>query len=273
MTDNNMFGEFETLEDDDISSLDGESLTVLNIDDNIVTIEENKQSFGKRKLFCAITVLLCLIGTTSILILFSRPNYHKNIDAFFKGIIDYFLELSLTPWILVPFVVALFFFILTIVFLSKIDKSARRMPSGSFLYKRVGLCFENHIALRFLPAFITMVYFICGGVMAFFEKEISFNPQSYFPIPILNGSGELLNFIYVTLCAFSLFLVAAEGIISSCPIGAVLHIPAVMVANIFLILAGVTIAFVFINLISALFQIAAAVLVIFVVILVGIKRK
>lgn len=273
MTDNNMFSKVETLEDDDISSLDTENLTVLNIGENIVTIEENKQSYGKRKLFCVITVLLCLMGTIGILILFSRPDHHKNIDAFFKRIIDYFHELSMTPWILVPFAVALFFFILTIGFLSKIDKSTRCIPSGSFLYKRVGLSFENHIALRFLPAFITLGYFFCGGIMAFFEKGISFDPQSYFPLLVLNGEGEVLNFVYVILCSFSVCLVVADGIISSGPLGAILHIPTVIVANIFLILAGVAIAFVLITLVGVVFKVIISIIFIFILLKVGLRRK
>lgn len=202
-----------------------------------------------RRVGTAITLACCAAATIAMLAVFSRPYHHEKTDALFKQLIDFFVELWNTmPWGIVILAGALIVPLLGLLALPFWDILTRRAPAGSFLFDNVGLSFENRAGLRFVPSFLTIIYFIIAAFMKGADSSMSFDPPGYFPFTQSYSAGEWLNFVFVTLMLFSLFLVIAEGVISAGPWGMLIHIPVIIAANIYLIVLMTAIMFVAVTL-------------------------
>lgn len=204
----------------------------------------------------AITLLCCAVGTVVALILFSTPDFHENTDAFFKGLIDFLVEYFNTGWGgLLLIAGALAVPLLAILVLPLWDMLMTRIPLGDFLENHVGLCFDRHPGLRFLPAFITAIYFLIASFMG----DADFNPESYNPFAQQYSAGEWVNFVYMVLVVFSLLLVIAESAVSAGFWGMLLHIPVILAANIYIAVIVAELMFVATALLGFIGQIVAVV--------------
>lgn len=207
-----------------------------------------------------LTLACCIAGTVGILAAFSVPGHHENTDALFKSLIDFFVGLWNTmPWGIVMLAGALVFPILGLL-LSRWDRLTRKIPSGEFLYDRVGLSFERRAGLRFIPSFLMMLYLIIAAFMQGADSSVGFDPPGYFPFGQNYSAGEWLNFIFVTLVVFSLLLIIAEGVISAGPVGALLHISMILIANVYLTMLMVGIMFVCVSLLGFIGKVIMAVI-------------
>lgn len=196
-----------------------------------------------------ITLVCCAAGTIGMLAAFSLPNHHENTDALFKKLIDFFVGLWNTmPWGIVLLAGALIVPLLGLLALPFLDRLTRRAPAGSFLYDNVGLSLENRPGLRFVPSFLTVIYFIIAAFLQGADSSVSFDPPGYFPFTQSYSAGEWLNFVFVTLTLFSLFLVIADGVISAGPWGLLIHIPVILAANVYLVVLMTAIMFVVVTL-------------------------
>lgn len=208
-----------------------------------------------------IITLACCVGCTiGVLAAFSAPGHHERTDALFRSLIDFFVGVWNTmPWPIVMLAGALVFPILGLL-LSRWDRLTRNIPSGMFLYERVGLSMEERTGLRFIPSFLMMLYLLIAAFMQGADSTVSFDPPSYFPFGQEYGAGEWLNFIFMTLIVFSLFLIIAEGIVNAGPVGAIVHIPVILTANVYLTLLAVGIMFVCVALLGFIGKVIMAVM-------------
>ena len=206
-----------------------------------------------------ITLLCCAVITAGLLILFSQRDFHQNTDNMFRELINFSVTAWNTmPWGIVILISALALPLIGALALTPWDTLMRSAPGGRFLYDRIGLSFDGRPGLRFIPAFLTIVYLIVAGFMRNADSSVSFDPV-YNPF-MQHSAGEWLNIIFVTLTVFSLLLITAEGIINAGPFGMLLHIPVIMTANVFLVLLTVAILFVGVNLLGILWQIIMAII-------------
>lgn len=256
MEDDNELFSSDTLEDEELNPDD---LSVYDDSTVIVDTAEVKKVIGRRRLALVITLVCCFICTVATLAVFSRPNHHSNIDAFFKGVLDFFTKAWNTgPWGFVILGGGVAIPLVSLLVIPRWDVLTRRAPGGSFLYDNVGLCFERRIGFRFIPAFLTILYLVIAAFMRRFDNSASFDPPSYFPFGQHYSGGEWLNLVFVTLTVFSIFLVIAEGVISSGPWGMIIHIPVILAANVCLVAAMTAIMFVVVTLLGFLGQLIMA---------------
>lgn len=199
----------------------------------------------------AVTLACCAVGTAAALVLFSQPGFHEQTDEFFRQAIDFFVKLWNTmPWGFVILGCALAVPLLGLLALPYWDILTRRAPGGSFFYDRARPCLEINAGLRFLPAFLIIIYFVIAAFMQESDSGMSFDPASYIPFAESYAPGEILNFVFVTLTLFSLLLVISDGIISAGPWGMLLHIPVILAANVFLAVLMTGIMFVCVTLLG-----------------------
>lgn len=250
----------DTLEDVEV---DPDDLTLLDDSTVLVDVEEAKKIVGRRRLALAVTIICCFLGTIGALMLFSRPDFHENADKFARSIITPVTEwLNTMPWALIVFFGAALVIVLGFIALKPLDRLTRRIPSGEFLLEHVGLSFEGRKGiLRFLPGIVTTLYFAVGAFLRFLDPETDFNPESYNPLSQQYGLGEWANWLFMVLVVFTLLLVIAEGIVNGGPLGIIVHIPLIVLANICFAAFGVRVVAAAIQLIQiAIFLIAVPVI-------------
>ncbi len=231
MKDDKLFSLEDTFEDVEV---DPDDLTLLDDSTVLVDLEEAKKIVRGRKLALAVTIVLCILGTIGALMLFSQPNFHENADKFARSIITPVTGwLNTMPWALFVFFGAALVIVLGFIALKPLDRLTRRIPSGEFLLDHVDLSFEGRKGiLRFLPGIVTTLYFAVGAYLRVLDPETDFDPESYNPLSQEYGLGEWANWLFMVLAVFTLLLVIAEGIVNGGPLGIVLHIPLIVLANI-----------------------------------------
>lgn len=206
-----------------------------------VDIEKQEKT---RKIGLAVTLGCCLIGTIVTLIIFSQPGFHENTDNLFRSLISYFVNLwNTAPWGIVILIGALAVPLLGLFAVDPLDRITRRIPSGGFLLDHVKLSFEIKPGLRFLPAFMVIIYFVIGSFMLGDGNIVDFDPDSYNPFAYQYSAGEWVNWCFMVLTVFALFLIIAEGIVNAGALGIIIHIPVVLAANIYLTVLMVGIMF------------------------------
>ena len=219
---------------DSNAALDTDNLQIYEMSETM-DIQEIQKFVRRRKLGTVITVLVCLLGTICVLALFSRPAHHNETDSFFRMVLDFYNnKVNGTYWLLAVYVVGVLLLLVVVLgFLTRFDKFARRARGGSFLYDRVGLCFEGRMGLRFLPALVGVVYFVLAAVMRAQNEVMNFDPPTYFPIGQHYSAGQWLNFAFVTLEVFLILLVVADAFISAGPWGAIVHLAVILPLNVY----------------------------------------
>lgn len=246
-----LFVEDDLIDSDD--ELDPDNLQFYDVSETM-DLPEIQKFVRRRKFGTVMTVLACLFGTICVLALFSRPDHHSKTDAFFKKMIDLYHRVDGTLWSLVLVAVGILLVVVSIRFLPQFDQFTRRAPGGSFLYDRVGLCFEERKGLRFLPALVGIVYFVLAALLRWHDEELSFDPPTYFPIGQHYSSGEWLNFVFVTLGVFLILLVVAEAIISAGPWGAIVHLAVILPLNIYALVTVLSVLYAVIQLVGFFVQ-------------------
>ena len=210
-----------------------------------------------------IVLLCCLVGTIIALIFFSAPNFHENIDILFQDAISWVDGMwnsgTAAPFILLGCGIA--FPILGALAVTPLDSLLRCLPMGEFLTSRVKLGFDDAPGVRFLPAFLFIIYFIVGAFINGANSDADFNVENYNPFLQQYTAAEWVNWVFVVLAVFSLLLIIAEGVVNAGPIGVLIHLPIVIVANIYIVVLAVIILFVAVTLLGFIGKILAVALV------------
>lgn len=223
-----------------------------------------------RKIGSMIVLGCCFIGTVVMLILFSQPGFHENTDNMFRQIISFFVELWYTmPWGIILLISGLVVPLVGLLATSPLDRLTRRIPFCDLPLNYVRLSFEYHPGLRFLPAFVTIVYLVTGAFMQGADSGTDFDPDSYNPFAYQYSAGEWVNWCFMVLAVFAVFLIVAEGIVNAGWLGMVIHIPLVLAANVYLVVLFVGIMFVAVTLLGFIGKLLAAIAVLPVVAAMG----
>lgn len=169
-----------------------------------------------RKTGLGIVLGCCLVGTVVMLILFSQPDFHENTDNVFRQIISFFVGLWNTmPWGIILLISSLVVPLLGLLAVSPLDRLTRRIPFCDLPLNHVKLSFEYTPGLRFLPAFVTMIYLVIGAFMQGADSGTDFDPDTYNPFAYQYSAGKWVNWCFMVLAVFARFLVIAEGIVNA----------------------------------------------------------
>lgn len=212
-----------------------------------------EEKANKRGVGLAVVLILCVIFTVVLFVIYSQPTFHSDIDALFNLCIDFFVEVWNTKlvWAILMLVGALVVPLIGIFAITPLDAVLSCIPSGSFLSERVKLCFDYTPGVRFLPGLVTILYFIVASI-ASGGKKADFDPDSYYPFSQQYCATEWINWVYMLLVTFSLMLVVAEAFVNAGFFGALVHIPIMIAANLYLILLALAIMFVAITILGFL---------------------
>ena len=141
----------------------------------------------------------------------------------------------------------------------RLDTYLRNLPGGSFLDLKIGESpFDEHWTFRLLPCMIFFTYIFIRIIAMIFFPQAQFEIQSF----SLMGQGYttaqwITHVTYFLMLASMIFLIF-DSFLSAGPIGSVLHIIAVLAANI----TGLLLSFAIIITLLQAVTVAAAIIVV-----------